>query len=101
MSTSHVHSAGCACELCGTLRTFLADPARRSFEWPLAKQRRQHVHFRIDSAELPVRHTTRRQGRPHTLVLAKNPSLFEIERQARFKDNTDLEWLNVEWKDAQ
>jgi hypothetical protein len=36
----------------------------RTFEWPLAKERRQHIHPRIDTAELPVSHLTRRQGRP-------------------------------------
>jgi len=68
---------GCACELCGTLGTFLTDPARRTFEWPLARERRRHVHSRIDAAELPVRHETRRKGRPYTLVLAKSQALFD------------------------
>lgn len=53
---------GCACELCGTLGEFLRDPAQRTFEWPLAKERRRHIHSRIDAAELPVRHETRRKG---------------------------------------
>jgi hypothetical protein len=39
---------GCHCELCATLGAFLGDPTRRSFEWPLAEQRRRHVHSRID-----------------------------------------------------
>jgi hypothetical protein len=64
-------AGGCACGLCGTLRTFLTDRNRRAFEWPLAKVGRQHVHSRIDSAELPVTHVTRRQGRPYVLVLEK------------------------------
>ena len=92
---------GCACELCGTLGTFLADPARRRFEWPLAQQRRRHVHSRIDAAELPVRHETRRKGRPYTLVLTKDRALFDRERQARIRDAADLEWLTGEWKLAQ
>jgi hypothetical protein len=57
-------SCGCACELCGTLATFLNDKIRRTFEWPLAKDHRQHVHSRMNGAELPVTHLTRRQGRP-------------------------------------
>ena len=61
----------CTCELCDTLRVFLEDKSRRTFEWPLAKQRRQHIHSRIDAAELPVTHATRRQGSPYTLVLNK------------------------------
>jgi hypothetical protein len=81
---------GCACELCGPLRTFLADPARRTFEWPLAEARRRHVHHRIDEAELPVTHKTRRQGRPYTLVLAKTPALFDRDRDARRRDEADL-----------
>jgi hypothetical protein len=42
-------AGGCTCDLCATLREFLAAPDRRMLEWPLAKQRRQHVHTRIDA----------------------------------------------------
>jgi hypothetical protein len=88
---------GCACELCGTLRSFLADPARRTLEWPLAQDRRSHVHSRIDQAELPVTHQTRRQGRPYTLVLTKTAQLFEREAQQRTRDQADLDWLLEQW----
>ena len=84
---------GCRCELCQTLGAFLGDPVRRTFEWPLAQQRRRHVHSRIDQAELPVRHQTRRSGRPFTLVLSKTDALFAREREARRRDQTDLAWL--------
>jgi hypothetical protein len=84
---------GCHCELCQTLDSFLADKARRSFEWPLAEQRRRHVHARIDQHELPVRHQTRRSGRPYTLVLTKAEALFAREREARQRDQTELAWL--------
>jgi len=86
-------AGGCACELCRTLRIFLDDTSRRTLEWPLAKERRQHVHSRIDAAELPVTHVTRRQGRPYTLVLNKTDALFAGEQLARERDETDLEWL--------
>ena len=86
-------AGSCDCELCGTLREFLEDKIRRTFEWPLAKERRQHVHARIDAAELPVTHVTRRQGRPYMLVLHKTDALFTREHQARNRDETDLEWL--------
>jgi hypothetical protein len=69
------------------------DKNRRSFEWPLAQQRRQHVHSRIDAAELPVAHVTRRQGGPYTLVLKKTEALFAREQEARTRDETDLQWL--------
>src|SRR5262249_26831764 len=87
----------CACELCDTLRAFLSDKSRRTFEWPLAKQRRQHIHSEIDAAELPVSHVTRRRGRPYTLVLAKTESLFAREREARIRDQSDLQWLAAKW----
>jgi len=64
-------AGGCACDLCDTLRVFMEDKSQRTFEWPLAQRRRQHVHSRIDTAELPVTHVTRRQGRPYTLVLKR------------------------------
>jgi predicted 2-oxoglutarate/Fe(II)-dependent dioxygenase YbiX len=90
-------AGGCACELCATLRAFLSDQGRRAFEWPLAQQRRQHIHSRIDAAELPVSHVTRRQGRPYTLVLSKTDALFAREREARIRDQSDLEWLAAKW----
>jgi hypothetical protein len=90
-------AGSCTCELCDTLRVFLEDKSRRTFEWPLAQQRRQHVHSRIDSAELPVTHVTRRQGRPYTLVLNKTDALFAGEQEARIGDETDLEWLAAQW----
>src|SRR5215470_16264938 len=86
-------AGGCACDLCGTLRTFLEDKNLRTFEWPLAKDRRQHVHTRIDGPELPVAHMTRRQGRPYVLVLKKTDALLAREQEARAKDEADLAWL--------
>ncbi len=88
---------GCTCDLCGALGEFLGDKSRRTFEWPLAQQGRQHVHSRIDAAELPVTHVTRRQGRPYTLILNKTDALFAREQQVRARDETDLEWLAAEW----
>jgi len=90
-------AGGCTCDLCDTLRVFLEDPNQRAFEWPLAQQRRQHVHSRIDAAELPVTHVTRRQGRPYTLVLNKTEALFAREQEARIRDEADLEWLAAQW----
>ncbi|MFY1652557.1 2OG-Fe(II) oxygenase [Solwaraspora sp. WMMB762] len=84
---------GCDCELCTTLVAFLGDPARRTFEWPLAEQRRRHVHSRIDQADLPVDHQTRRSGRPYTLVLRKTDALFDRERETRRRAQEDLAWL--------
>ncbi|HTT52012.1 MAG TPA: hypothetical protein VMH35_11485 [Streptosporangiaceae bacterium] len=90
-------AGGCACGLCDTLQMFLADPGRPTLEWPLAKPGRQHVHSRIDGAELPVTHVTRRQGRPYTLVVTKTGALFARDQRARAKDRADLEWLTATW----
>ena len=91
---------GCGCDLCDTLGTFLGSRSRRIFEWPLAKDGRRHVHTQIDSAELPVRHQTRRQGRPYTLVLTKTDELFTREKDTRHKAVTDLTWLRSAWGDG-
>ncbi|CAO5163355.1 2OG-Fe(II) oxygenase [Frankia sp. AiPs1] len=93
-------TGGCACDLCDTLRAFLADPDQRTLEWPLAKGGRQHVHSRIDTAELPVSHVTRRLGRPYTLILHKTDTLFTDEAAARASDQADLEWLTESFTSA-
>ena len=85
--------SGCGCDLCQRLETFLASPTERTLEWPLAKRGRQHIHQQIDAAGLPVQHTTRRKGRPFTLVLEKTPALFSREREQRQQAERDLEWV--------
>ena len=84
---------GCGCELCLALGGFLIDPARRTFEWRLAQEGRRHVHGMLDGAELPVRHETRRTGRPYTLILTKTDEVFDREKRARRNDELDLAWL--------
>jgi len=75
--------ADCDCDLCDTLGGFLTDCGERVLEWPMAKDKRRHIHHVIDGAELPVTHTTRRVGRPHVLVLTKTAEVFEREDRAR------------------
>ena len=84
---------GCTCELCQELDEFLTDGSAQQFEWPVAKQKRLHVHRRIDSHELPVQHVTRRSGSPYTLVLTKTRELFERERRQRERWRAALEQL--------
>jgi hypothetical protein len=84
---------GCRCDLCVRLSAFLSDPRETRLEWPLAQQLRRHVHDRIDAHELPVRHETRRSGRPFTLVLEKTRALFEREAAARRSWQADRDWL--------
>jgi len=90
-------AGGCACGLCDDLRGFLADPGRRTFERRFAEQFRQHVQARIDGLELPITHTTKKQGRPYTLVLTKTDALFTADLQQRSNAAADLAWLAATW----
>lgn len=86
--------SGCGCEHCERLREFLVSPSEHTLEWPLAKPGRQHIHHAIDAAGLPVRHITRREGRPFTLVLRKTEEVFQRDQDARVQARNDLEWMS-------
>ena len=88
--------SGCSCELCEILRNFLADRSVTELDWPLRTDRRQHIHQRIDAAELPVTHRTIRMGSPYTLRLAKQPDLHAREAEQRRQLIADLAWLRRE-----
>ena len=66
----------CTCEDCNKLRLFLQDKSLRTLVWPLAKDRRRHIHGIIDGGMLAITHETMRQGTPHKLVLTKTSGLF-------------------------
>lgn len=83
----------CECALCAELARFLSDRVRTRFEWPLAQDKRAHVHQKISSDELPVTHTTSRSGRPYTLVLQKMSTLFVREKKEREAWEAGLAWL--------
>lgn len=72
----------CNCADCKVLAQFLRS-ARTEYDWPLNQDRRQHIHSTIDSAKLPVLHTTLRRGSPYVLQLRKDRSLFRRERAYR------------------
>ncbi|MGL5809044.1 MAG: 2OG-Fe(II) oxygenase [Nocardioides sp.] len=91
---------GCGCDLCDRLRTFLVARSEHAHEWPLATQGRQHIHQQIDAVGVPVRHVTRRQGRPYTLVLTKGEDLFRREDEVRRQARTDLDWIRANWETA-
>jgi hypothetical protein len=83
----------CTCELCRKLGAFLGDAQARRLEWPLAAQKRAHVHRAIEAHELPVRHQTTRRGRPYTLVLEKTRALFAREAKHRAALAKARTWL--------
>jgi hypothetical protein len=74
---------GCTCDLCARLGQFLRAANAPQLEWPLAKDRRAHVHGTITSYELPITHVTRRIGSPYTLVLTKTRGLFARDAAER------------------
>ncbi|MCB5364776.1 2OG-Fe(II) oxygenase [Pusillimonas sp. CC-YST705] len=80
-------------DLAAPLLAFLASPQQQRLEWPLAQARRQLIHQFIDHHELPIRHETRRTGRPYTLVLEKTLALFERDTADRQQWKKDLAWL--------
>jgi 2OG-Fe(II) oxygenase superfamily len=77
-SITRFTDSGC-CQDCADLAAFLQDPDQQQMTWPLAEPRRQHIHHRIDEAELPVTHRTLRQGSPHKLILTKTDDLFRLD----------------------
>jgi hypothetical protein len=76
------------------LTQYLRAPDEMLFEWPLVKDQRLHIHRTIDSFDLPITHTTRRKGRPFTLVLEKTAALFERDSAERLSWQQELQWLN-------
>lgn len=87
-------ASGTCCADCTVLAAFLVDPSIERTTWPLAKPRRQHLHQRIDEAELPVTHATIRQGSPHQLVLTKTADVHlraTERRRARMESLADVQ----------
>ncbi len=83
----------CKCDLCTGLSAFLRDGSRTEHTWPLAKERRQHIHNAIDRHGLPVTHVTTRRGSPYSLVLAKEKTIFDREAALRDRHEKLLGWL--------
>ena len=83
----------CSCRLCATLMKYLRASDKVRLEWPLAKDQRSHIHQTIDGWDLPVSHSTRRTGRPFTLVLEKTAALFNRDAAERRRLQDDFEWL--------
>jgi 2OG-Fe(II) oxygenase superfamily len=85
--------SGCSCALCSELGGFLRHRTRTRLEWPLAAAKRAHVHGVLERNELPVTHTTRREGSPYKLVLVKTRALFEREAKMRAALAEAQRWL--------
>ena len=68
---------GCGCADCLRLSAFLADPTQPEARFPMAKQRRQHLHDVINRHQCDCTHDTLRIGSPQVLVCKKTTASYE------------------------
>jgi predicted 2-oxoglutarate/Fe(II)-dependent dioxygenase YbiX len=67
----------CKCKDCAALSLFLRDPAQQVARFPMAKERRRHLHNQIELHRCDCTHDTERRGSPHTLVCKKTQASYE------------------------
>jgi len=84
------YATGCKCEDCQKLSRFLKDPNTETLRFPLATDRRRHLHAIIEGNMLDTTHVTERRGRPYVLVLRKTEGTHE---RAMSEHRLDLEHL--------
>jgi predicted 2-oxoglutarate/Fe(II)-dependent dioxygenase YbiX len=85
----------CNCRDCRALSAFLADPDRREGRFPLAKERRRHLHGIIDGNRCDCTHTTERSGRPYTLVCTKTTASYQEACGIHQRDSENLRRLGA------
>jgi len=92
---SRNHKLSCACGDCRELSRFLADPAESVRCFPLAKERRRHLHQIIDGNGCDLTHVTARTGRPFGLVCKKTTASYERAREVYLRDQKNLKRLRA------
>jgi hypothetical protein len=80
----------CNCRDCRALSEFLADPDRREARFPLAKERRRHLHNIIDRDRCDCTHVTEHRGSPHTLVCTKTTASYDAACKIHRRDLKNL-----------
>ncbi len=80
----------CKCKDCRALSAFLADPNQREARFPMAKERRHHLHATIVSNRCDCSHITDHRGSPHTLVCTKTTASFDAAREIYERDSQNL-----------
>jgi len=83
----------CSCADCAKMSQFLAHPEQAQARFPVAKQRRQHLHEIIDQNHCDLLHVTERRGRPFTLVCTKTTASYDAERELYERDLRNLSSL--------
>ncbi len=66
----------CNCKDCQALSLFLRDPTQQVARFPMAKERRRHIHSQIERHGCDCTHDTERRGSPHTLVCKKTQASY-------------------------
>lgn len=80
----------CNCRDCRALSEFLADPDRREARFPLAKERRRHLHNIIGRDRCDCTHVTEHRGSPHTLVCTKTTASYDAACKIHHRDVKNL-----------
>jgi hypothetical protein len=83
----------CTCEDCRALVTFARDPLKQVHRFRVKKERRQHLHEKIDAAKLDMTHITDRKGSPQTLVCTKTRTTYENACKQHRADQSDMRRL--------
>lgn len=69
------------CFDCLEVNKFLGDGSQRDLHIPLNKQRRFHIHQRLQEFNVDCTHESLRHTNPHTLVITKTTKLFDNARK--------------------
>lgn len=86
----------CRCDHCAELGRFLADPGRREWVFAAAEPHRRHVESSVHQSGCDLDLTTRRQGRPYSMVATKNQASYERRVVQRKNDLAHLARLGAE-----
>ncbi|KAM0343299.1 hypothetical protein ACHAPU_008749 [Fusarium lateritium] len=76
-----VPGLNCTCDDCRRVNAFLAHPTQMSAKFPVNKNRRHHIHNRLDGDHVGCTHTSERNTNPHTLVITKTTRPQELKLQ--------------------
>lgn len=83
-------AVSCQCVHCKQLSAYLADPARKVWDFRAAEQHRSHVAATIRSSHADLDTATDRHGRPYGLVCTKNQASYERRAKQRTQDLADV-----------
>ena len=74
------------CRDCRDLAHFLSNPSKQVGRFKMAKNRRVHLHQKLDGSGVDASHTTEQVGSPQTLVVTKTHTYLQRqqEQQTRY-----------------